>query len=47
MDLYQAVASRLHLFPERLFRWTGTDDALHVVIGAALLAIGLSSDRSR
>ncbi len=40
MDLYQAFASLAHLFPERLFRWTRTDDVLHVVIGAALVIVG-------
>jgi hypothetical protein len=40
IDLYQALASRQHLFPERYFRWTRADDLLHVVIGLALVAIG-------
>ena len=47
IDLYQAFASFLHLFPERLFQWTRTDDVLHIVIGAALVAVGLFADRNR
>lgn len=43
IDLYQAVASWFGLFPKRLFKWTRGDDILHVVIGAALVVIGLSS----
>jgi hypothetical protein len=41
IDLYQAVASRRHWWPEKLFRWSKVDDALHVVIGLALVAIGV------
>ena len=44
IDLLQAVASFLHLWPEQHFRWTRVDDVLHVVIGAALLTIGLFAD---
>lgn len=40
LDLYQALASRQHWFPEALFRWKPTDDQLHVVIGAGLVAVG-------
>ena len=40
IDLYQAAASFLGLAPKGLFRWTRTDDVLHVVIGALLVAIG-------
>ena len=40
IDLYQALSSHQHWFPESLFRWTHTDDVLHVVIGAALVAVG-------
>lgn len=40
IDLYQAVASLLHLPPEKYFRWTTVDDILHVVIGLALVIIG-------
>jgi hypothetical protein len=41
IDLYQAAASFLHLFPERQFKWKRTDDVLHVVIGAFLVLVGL------
>lgn len=40
IDLYQAVASFLHLPPEQYFLWTKVDDILHVVIGSVLLVIG-------
>lgn len=40
VDLYQAVASRAHLFPESYFRWRSADDVLHVVIGLALVVLG-------
>ena len=41
IDLYQALASRQNWFPKSHFRWKRADDILHVVIGAALVAIGL------
>jgi hypothetical protein len=41
IDLYQAVASRRGMFPQKWFRWKRADDVLHVVIGAALVAAGL------
>ena len=41
IDLYQAVASRRGLFPQRWFRWRTADDVLHVAIGAGLVAVGL------
>jgi hypothetical protein len=41
IDLYQALASYLGLFPERFFRWTRVDDVSHVIIGLALVIIGL------
>ena len=41
IDLYQAGASYLHLFPEKHFRWKRADDVLHIVIGAGLVLIGL------
>lgn len=41
IDLYQALASRRHWWPERIFRWTKVDDWLHVLIGIALVAIGV------
>jgi hypothetical protein len=40
IDLYQAAASRAHLFPEVWFRWKTADDVLHVVIGLGLVAVG-------
>lgn len=40
IDLYQALASYLHLPPEEYFLWTRVDDALHVAIGFALVIIG-------
>jgi hypothetical protein len=41
IDLYQAAASFAHIFPEKHFRWTRVDDVLHVVIGAALVIVGV------
>lgn len=41
IDLYQAAASFLGLFPKSLFKWKRADDVLHIIIGAALVAIGL------
>lgn len=41
IDLYQAVASFTHLFPEKYFRWTRVDDILHVTIGAVLVLAGV------
>lgn len=40
IDLYQALASHRHWFPESYFRWTPTDDRLHIVLGAVLVVIG-------
>lgn len=40
IDLYQALASRLHLFPEQYFLWTKVDDILHILIGLALVIMG-------
>ena len=40
LDLYQALASFLHLPPEQQFHWTRVDDALHIVIGLLLTIIG-------
>jgi hypothetical protein len=45
IDLYQAVASRRGWFPQKAFRWKTADDVLHVVIGAGLVASGLSDPR--
>ena len=47
VDLYQAAASFLHLFPEAHFRWTRADDVLHVLIGALLVCVGLYDRRAR
>lgn len=41
IDLYQAAASYLNLFPKQQFKWTRVDDLLHVVIGALLVVIGV------
>ncbi|MGE3465709.1 MAG: hypothetical protein AB7J13_02145 [Pyrinomonadaceae bacterium] len=41
IDLYQAVASFLHLCPERHFRWKRTDDVLHILVGALLVMAGV------
>lgn len=41
IDLYQAGASFAHIFPAKYFRWTRVDDVLHIVIGAALVAVGV------
>jgi hypothetical protein len=40
IDLYQALASYLHLPPGEYFLWTRADDILHIVIGLALVIIG-------
>ena len=40
IDLYQALASYLHLPPVQYFLWTRVDDILHIVIGLALMIIG-------
>ena len=40
IDLYQAVASYLHLPPEQYFLWTRVDDILHIVIGLVLTIVG-------
>ena len=41
IDLYQAMASALHLPPEKYFLWTQVDDILHILIGLALVIIGM------
>lgn len=41
IDLYQAVASFLGLFPKDLFKWKRADDVLHIVIGAFLVIVGV------
>ncbi len=51
IDLYQALASYLHLPPQEYFLWTRVDDILHILIGLALVIIGgyglLKRERSR
>jgi|ERR1043166_3444068 hypothetical protein len=44
IDLYQAVANRLHWFPEKYFRWKNADDVLHVVIGVGFVLVGVFAD---
>lgn len=41
IDLYQYVANWLNWFPKKHFRWKPADDALHIVVGLALVAIGI------
>ncbi|MBL8171086.1 MAG: hypothetical protein JNJ50_23210 [Acidobacteria bacterium] len=41
IDLYQAVASFANLFPKQYFQWKRADDVLHIVIGGALVLIGI------
>ena len=41
IDLYQAAASFLHLFPESHFKWKRADDVLHILIAAFLVGIGI------
>jgi hypothetical protein len=41
IDLYQAAASHLNLFPKEHFKWTKVDDGLHVAIGVLLVLIGI------
>lgn len=41
IDLYQAVASFLGWFPKAQFQWTRVDDVLHIVIGGALVIVGV------
>jgi len=47
IDLYQAAASFAHLFPEQYFRWTRADDVLHIVVGAALVIVGIYGYKNR
>ncbi len=41
LDLYQALASFLGLFPRYIFKWKRADDVLHIVIGAFLVIVGV------
>lgn len=45
IDLYQAAASFLNWFPEQHFQWKTADDILHIIIGGALVLIGLFGKR--
>jgi hypothetical protein len=45
IELYQAIASAADLWPRSLFLWTRVDDGLHVVVGLALVAVALGTDR--
>ncbi len=45
VDLYQAIASSLRLFPENLFHWTRVDDVLHITFGVLLIAAGFFGKR--
>jgi len=45
IDLYQAIASFADLWPKAAFQWKTADDVLHVVVGLALVAVGLMADR--
>ncbi len=47
IDLYQALANFAGNFPQEYFRWTRVDDVLHIVIGAALVFIGIYGFRRR
>ncbi len=47
LDLYQAFAAFTNLFPIRLFQWTRVDDVLHIIIGAALAAVGIYGFKNR
>lgn len=42
-DLYQAVASAAGWFPREAFRWTPTDDVVHLVLGPLLLVLGAAA----
>ena len=47
IDLYQAFASYAHLPPQEYFLWTRVDDILHIIIGLALMIIGILGVRTR
>ncbi|MFO0594826.1 MAG: hypothetical protein U0228_05970 [Myxococcaceae bacterium] len=47
IDLYQALASLLSLWPQSLFLWKRADDVLHVVIGLLLVGVAVFMDRPR
>lgn len=41
IDLYQVAAHFREWFPFEWFRWTRADDVLHLLIGLALVMLGL------
>lgn len=41
IDLYQAAASKLNWFPIKQFKWKKADDVLHIVVGLALVLVGI------
>jgi uncharacterized membrane protein len=45
IDLYQALASFVGLFPKAIFQYKTADDILHIVIGALLVGVGLFADK--
>jgi hypothetical protein len=47
IDIYQAIASFMDWFPESYFQWRTGDDILHIVIGTALVLIGLFINKSQ
>lgn len=44
--LYQAAASYLNIFPDETFKYTVTDDIIHLDIGLTLLLIGLIAKKN-
>lgn len=47
IDLYQAVASAMGLFPAAYFLWNRADDIIHVIFGIVLVAVGLLGGRKK
>lgn len=47
IDLYQALASFMDWFPESYFQWKTADDFLHIIIGGALVLIGIFGKSKR
>jgi len=43
LDLYQWIASSAGWFPQSLFRWTPTDDGLHLGLGLGLVGLGFAA----
>ena len=43
LDLAQAAASFMHVFPKQYFKWKRADDVLHIVIGAFLVVVGVAA----